>query len=1216
MNSHTNYLAHAKPARNQSTVPTSFFLFVTLLAALSVSGCVGLTGAGTPAAKTNSATASSGSLAASATSLAFGNVSTVSSSSQTLTLTNTGTATVTISQASITGAGFSVVGGMTSISIAAGQNHAFQVQFAPPGPGPVTGNISVASDAANSPLSVSLSGTGMTALSITTQPSSQTVTAGQTATFMVAATGSGTLTYQWRKNGTAISGAIGSSYTTPATSTSDSGSSFTVVVTDSSGNVISNSATLTVTTAPVAPSITGQPASQTVIAGQTATFSVTANGTATLSYQWKKNGTAISGATGSSYTTPATQSSDSGSSFSVTITNSLGNITSNAATLTVNVLPSITTQPVSRTVTVGQTATFSVTAAGSGTLTYQWAKNGTVINGATSSSYTTPAAVASDNGASFTVKVTGNAGTVTSNAALLAVNAPPSITTQPASQTVTAGQAATFSVTATGTATLTYQWKKNGTAINGATAASYTSTPTVAGDNGSSFTVTITNSVSSVTSNAATLTVNVLPAITTQPANQSVTAGQTATFTVAATGSGTLSYQWKKNGTVISGATAASYVTPATVTGDSGSSFTVTITSSVGSLTSNAATLTVTAAPVAPSVTTQPASQTVSAGQTATFSVTATGTATLTYQWKKNGTAISGANGASYTTPATVAGDSGSSFTVTVTNRVSNVTSNAATLTVNVPPSITTQPISQTVTAGQTATFTVAATGSGTLSYQWKKNGTAITGATSASYTTPSTVAGDNGSSFTVTVTDSVTNVTSNAAILTVNAPPSITTQPANQTVTAGQTATFSVVATGTATLTYQWKKNGTAITGATGASYTTPATVAGDSGSSFTVTVTNSISNVTSNAATLTVNVPPSITTQPVSQTVTAGQTATFSVVATGSGTLSYQWKKNGTSIGGATAASYTTPATVAGDNGSSITVTVTGNSGSITSNAATLTVNAPPSITTQPASTTVNAGQTASFSVTATGTATLTYQWKKNGTAIGGATSASYTTPATVAGDNGASFTVTVTNGSGNITSNAATLTVTAATLLLNANKTTLSFGSVNLGSASIMSVTFTNAGNASITISGVSISGAGYTAGGVSTGQILTPGQTATLNVTFTPASTGSLPGTASVASNATNSPSAIALSGTGVQPVSHSATLTWTASTSAVSGYNVYRSTISGGPYTKLNSSLITTTSYTDSTVQAGLTYYYVLTSVDSTGVESVFSTQVSATIPTP
>src|ERR1019366_10496562 len=131
------------------------------------------------------------------------------------------------------------------------------------------------------------------------------------------------------------------------------------------------------------------------------------------------------------------------------------------------------------------------------------------------------------------------------------------------------------------------------------------------------------------------------------------------------------------------------------------------------------------------------------------------------------------------------------------------------------------------------------------------------------------------------------------------------------------------------------------------------------------------------------------------------------------------------------------------------------------------------------------------------------------------------------------------------------------------------------------------------------------------GVSTGQILTSGQTATLNVTFTPAATGSLPGTASVTSNATNSPAVISLSGTGVQPVSHSVTLNWTASTSAVSGYNVYRSTVSGGPYTKVNSTLVTTTQYTDSTVQAGQTYYYVVTSVDSSNVESTYSNEVSA-----
>ena len=705
-------------------------------------------------------------------------------------------------------------------------------------------------------------------------------------------------------------------------------------------------------------------------------------------------------------------------------------------------------------------------------------------------------------------------------------------------------------------------------------------------------------------------------AITMPPSNQSVLAGQTATFSVAATGTGTVTYQWKKNGVAISGATYASYTTPATAASDNAAQFTVAVSDSSGGAVSATATLSVTSAPVAPSITTQPASKSVNVGQTATFTVAAAGTATLTYQWSKNGSAISGATSASYTTPATTISDNGALFMATVSNSAGSIITNTATLTVTVPPAITTQPSSQAVNAGQTATFTVAASGAPTLSYQWLKNGAAISGATSTSYTTPATVGSDNGALFTVTVTNASGNVTSNAATLTVNVPPSITAQPANQTVNVGQTATFAVTATGTATLTYQWKKNGAAISGATSASYTTPATASSDSGASFTVTVTNGFGNVTSNAATLTVNIPPTITAQPGNQTVAVGQTATFTVAATGSGTLTYQWKKNGTAVSGATSASYTTPATAGSDNGASFTVTITGNSGNITSNAATLTVNAPPSIASQPTSQTVNAGQTATFAVTASGTATLTYQWSKNGSAIGGATSASYTTPATASADNGAQFTVTVSNAAGNVTSSSATLTVNTGTFILNASTSSLSFSSVTIGSNSILGVTFTNAGNANVTIAGVSISGAGYNASGVSSGQILTPGQTATLNVTFTPASAGSLPGSATVTSNATNSPSTISFTGTGVQPVSHAVTLNWGASTSTVSGYNIYRSTVSGGPYTKQNSSLISTTSYTDSSVQAGQTYFYVVTSVDSTGTESTFSNEVSATIPTP
>ena len=346
-----------------------------------------------------------------------------------------------------------------------------------------------------------------------------------------------------------------------------------------------------------------------------------------------------------------------------------------------------------------------------------------------------------------------------------------------------------------------------------------------------------------------------------QPASVTVTAGQPATFSVLASGTAPISYQWRKNTANISGATAASYTTPATTTADSGSKFDVVVMNNSGSITSSQATLTVNAAPAAPAITTQPANQTVIAGQTATFSVVASGTAPLSYQWRKNTANIGGATASSYTTPATTSADNGAKFDVVVSNTAGNITSAQATLTVNsapVAPTISTQPANQTVNAGQTATFSVVASGTAPLSYQWRKDTANINGATGSSYTTPATTSADNGAKFDVVVSNTAGNITSAQATLTVNAAPvapTISTQPANQTVNAGQTATFSVVASGTAPLTYQWQKNGVAITGATAASYTTPVTTTADSGELFRVVVSNSAGNVTSNSATLTVN-------------------------------------------------------------------------------------------------------------------------------------------------------------------------------------------------------------------------------------------------------------------------------------------------------------------------------------------------------------------------
>jgi hypothetical protein len=180
-------------------------------------------------------------------------------------------------------------------------------------------------------------------------------------------------------------------------------------------------------------------------------------------------------------------------------------------------------------------------------------------------------------------------------------------------------------------------------------------------------------------------------------------------------------------------------------------------------------------------------------------------------------------------------------------------------------------------------------------------------------------------------------------------------------------------------------------------------------------------------------------------------------------------------------------------------------------------------------------------------------------------------------------------------------------AATFLLSANPTSLTFGNVIIGNNSSMNVTLTNTGNSNVTISGVTPSGSGFSDSGVSSGLTLTPNQSATLTVTYTPTVNGAATGSVSVASNATNSPTVISLTAS-----SYIVSLNWTASTSNdVVSYDVYRGTTLG-TYTILNTSPVTTTQYVDNTVQANVTYYYVVTAVDSSGVQS--SDSNSATVP--
>jgi len=186
-------------------------------------------------------------------------------------------------------------------------------------------------------------------------------------------------------------------------------------------------------------------------------------------------------------------------------------------------------------------------------------------------------------------------------------------------------------------------------------------------------------------------------------------------------------------------------------------------------------------------------------------------------------------------------------------------------------------------------------------------------------------------------------------------------------------------------------------------------------------------------------------------------------------------------------------------------------------------------------------------------------------------------------------------------------------AQTLVLSFSSTSLAFGTVNTGSSSTLSETIKNTGNSNAQISQIAENGSGFSLSGASAPVTLSPNQTTTFSVIFDPTSSGSATGTVTVTSNASSSPTVIALSGTG-QATSYTVSLSWTASTSTVSGYNVYRSTTNGSGYSRMNGSLLGAVSYTDSTVQGDVTYYYVTTAVDSSGNESGYSNQATAVVP--
>jgi subtilase family serine protease len=966
---------------------------------------------------------------------------------------------------------------------------------------------------------------------VNTPPANQTVilngTSPNNATFEVADSGEPGTTYQWQQCGptssttlcaatgtgwaNVASGGTAASYNTGAiaSGSASNGTLYRVVLSDTLCNPKIQGATAVVSTAATlnVQYVSGSGlVAKAVTEGTAATFGpvTPAGNPSTFTYQWYVQAPTqgapiqlILGANAASYTTPATTITMSGMLYSVVISNAAVSWSSPQVALTVNPsVPVITSQPNSYTVIANNStmASFSVGTDGHHPgLTYLWkVKVGSAAFAAApgsnaGASYTTPIVTSAYNGNQYEVTVTDAAGSVTSSPATLTVDYV-NVTTQPNSPSSADGKPASFTVVGAGVPTvLTYQWYTgtpgSGTLIVGATSASLALPSVNNSMNGNKYYCVISNSATSATSNAGVLTVTPPgPSIANQPQNQVAVVGQSATFLVvhaAEPSAPTITYQWQISTnaglgwTNVTGATSASYITPAVAIVNNGTLYRVGLTDSTGGpIYSTAASLSVEYV----TLNTQPSALTVLEGTSATFVVGAVGYPGLQYQWYSktpagSPTPITGAIHSSYTVASTslTVGLDGTQYYVCVYN--SAIACSPATqstpVTLNVTaiapaaPVVTSQPSNQTV-AANAAAFTVSATGSPapTIQWQYSSNGVSWTNVPNSlgtvintgttSVTSVLTVSGYTGSNdqnqFQAVLTNTKGTVTSSPVTLSVK---HVTVPPASQTVITGQALTFNVSSTAGATA-YQWLKstNGgqTFVNVAEGSGGTTASFTSGIinyhyNGVLFEVAITyGSLGTITSAPANVSVDY---ISSAPLSQTVIIGNQANFTVTSSGTPTA-YQWMVKTTSSGSyvdvgeasGLTANYTTSALASSYDQALYEVVITyGSLGTITSTPVTLNVN---HISVQPVSKTVDTGSTTLLTVTATG-APSGYQWLKstNGGAFvnvaegSGGTSSSFTTGIFNYNYNAAQFEVQVSYGSlGTITSSPATITVNSIT------------------------------------------------------------------------------------------------------------------------------------------------------------------------------------------
>ncbi len=763
-----------------------------------------------------------------------------------------------------------------------------------------------------------------------------------------------------------------------------------------------------------APAFTAQPGNQTIAAGGSTTFAVSATGSPLPTYQWQVStnsgatwasiaaGAPYSGVTGNTLLITGGTATLNGYQYRCIASNSVASVASNAATLTVQFAPAFGTQPTNQVASTGGSASFTAAAAGNPAPTYQW-QISTTAGGNTFTNLT--------NTSPYSGVTTGTLG----------IAAAPS------------------------------------------------------GLNNFHFRCVATNSVGATNSNAAVLTVgNVAPAITTNPTNLSLPADTNGTFTVAASGGPLPTLQWQVSSDAgatwtnltdiapYSGTASAILAITAAPTTINGYWYRCVATNSVGSAISAPAVLTVTT--VAPSFTTSPANTTIPNGNNAVFTAVATGNPTPTLQWYEstdggttfnplaNSAPYSGVTSGSLTIASVSGAFNNNQYRCAAANAAGTATSAAATLTIgNVPPAFSTQPLASAVAAGGNVSFVVVATGNPTPTLQWQlssDNGSTwgnlaesapYSGVATATLTITGATTSLNGAQYRCVATNAAGSTPSSGAQLAVTATAAVfSTHPSNQTVSPGGSVGFNATATGNPTPTFSWQlttdggttwtniANGGAYSGATTAVLSISSALSTLSGNQYRCVATNVAGPVFSNAATLTVvaNAAPTITSSPIGRTANAGEVVMFIVSVGGNPAPALQWMKNGNPIAGATSSVLVLYGVSASDAGL-YSVVATNVFGSATSDAATLVVNVAPAIVVQPLSITRGIGASASFTVGATGIPTPTYQWRKAGTDIAGATAAMLTLSNLHASDAG-SYDVVVSNPLGSVVSQPASLTV----------------------------------------------------------------------------------------------------------------------------------------------------------------------------------------------